>query len=65
MHSKLRRIEALEHSSIGPQRYYIAYPEEGRFVLPGGRVVDSDTFTQAVERAGNRAVVIRVQYADA
>lgn len=59
-----KRLSALEQAGGGPARYFVVYPDEGRYVLPGGTVTDSDTFTQAVERAGNRAVVIKVVYAN-
>lgn len=58
-----RRLADLEQAS-GPRRYFVAYPAEGRFILPGGDVTDADTFTRAVERAGRRAVVIKVDYSD-
>jgi hypothetical protein len=54
------RIDALEQQ-VGEPRYFVAYPEEGRYVLPGGRVVDVDTFAMAVERTRG-AVVVRVEY---
>jgi hypothetical protein len=64
MHSNLdKRLNALEQAGGAP-RYFVYYTGEDRFVLPGGRIVDSDTFATAVERAGRRAVIIRVQHAD-
>lgn len=59
-----KRLGALEQASGGPLRHFVVYPEERRFVLPGGVVTDADVFTQAVERAKGRAVVIKVVYAD-
>lgn len=64
MHNLDKRLNALEQASGGDPRYFVVYPAERRFVLPGGVVTDSDTFTQAVERAGRRAVVIKVEYAE-
>jgi hypothetical protein len=63
MHNLDKRLNALEQAG-GEPRYFVYYTGEDRFVLPGGRVVDGDTFAAAVERAGRRAVVIKVQYAD-
>lgn len=64
MHGKYeKRLSALEQGGGAP-RYFVVYPEEQRYVLPGGIVTDADTFAQAVERLGRRAVVIKVQYAD-
>ena len=58
-----RRLEALEQAS-GTPRCFVCRPDEGRYTLPGGAVVDGDTFAQAVKRAGSQAVVIRVDYVE-
>lgn len=57
-----KRLNALEQAAGNPA-VFVYYADEGRYILPGGIVTDSDTFTQAVERAGRRATVIKVQYA--
>ncbi len=44
------------------RRHFVYYPEEGRYVLPGGEATDGDTFAEQVRRAGRRATVIRVEY---
>ncbi len=61
------RLAALEQSSAGADQIFVIHPahdriDAQRFVLPGGIVTDSDTYTQAVERAGKRAIVIKVVY---
>lgn len=65
MQSLSKRLAALELAT-GEPRYYVAYDgytpaDDPRYVLPGGRVVDGDTFAQAVAR-DRAARVIRVQY---